>query len=77
MPDSTQFTMTLWEPPPMQWQGFVKSQNSFFFEKIIFLCYGGPKKCFWTPKTLLGFRKPAKYAKPSYSIVTIVDNDNK
>ena len=43
-----------WEPPPT----FGQITELRFFEKINFLCFGGPKKTFLSPKTLFGLRNP-------------------
>ena len=44
----------MWEPPSM----FGQITEVRFFEKINFLCFLGPKKTFWPPKTLLGLKNP-------------------
>ena len=45
---------TLWEPPPM----FGQITEVGFFEKINFLCFGGPQKTFLSPKNLIWPQKP-------------------
>ena len=45
---------SFWEPPP----SFGQITELRFFEKINFLCFGGPKKLFGAQKTLFGLRNP-------------------
>ena len=44
----------LWKPPQM----FGQIAEFRFFEKINILCFGGPKKLFWAPKTSYCLRNP-------------------
>ena len=63
-----------WEPPPT----FGQITELRFFEKINFLCFGGPKKTFLSQKNLIWLYKPhfwgvilLKLFDPSYSFEVI------